>query len=312
MIIFNFGKVTKRKSCSFWHSFKPPQNNLVLDVVWCCGWMSSYDPAKAEFESVMWFRINSLVRLRILDGGYSTGHISAVVKVWGPRLQVFWAALYVPLALLSLHTYTLCGCFWPSFKAKNCYCRESKPWNSLAPMNNDHDYGMSEIGWLGRDQVGLVWLGWTSTGGWVWSENTGTDQDCTVRISRICLEIWQERWFIHLCHWCMGNISAVFSCRVCCTSHYGQLIRKMSIVDNLKTDSKQELHFAKHWRWWTCYSEHETLDMLVGCFTTVPVTKTIRLSEWVTPGDTAIPGMTSLKDGDLQHSSALAQSPKEI
>ena len=35
----------------------------------------------------------------------------------------------------------------------------------------------------------------------------------------------------------------------------------------------------------------------------------IRLSEWVTPGDTAIPGMTSLKDGDLQHSSALAQSP---
>ena len=51
-----------------------------------------------------------------------------------------------------------------------------------------------------------------------------------------------------------------------------------------------------------------------GCwgFTTVPVTKTIRLSEWVTPGDTAIPGMTSLKDGDLQHSSALAQSPKEI
>ena len=31
-----------------------------------------------------------------------------------------------------------------------------------------------------------------------------------------------------------------------------------------------------------------------GCcgFTTVPVTKTIRLSEWVTPGDTAIPGMT--------------------
>ena len=51
-----------------------------------------------------------------------------------------------------------------------------------------------------------------------------------------------------------------------------------------------------------------------GCwgFTTVPVTKTIGLSEWVTPGDTAIPGITSLKDGDLQHSSALAQSPKEI
>ena len=51
---------------------------------------------------------------------------------------------------------------------------------------------------------------------------------------------------------------------------------------------------------------------LVGCwgFTTVPVTKTIRLSEWVTPGYTAIPGMTSLKDGDLQHSSALAQISK--
>ena len=49
-----------------------------------------------------------------------------------------------------------------------------------------------------------------------------------------------------------------------------------------------------------------------GCFgfTTVPVTKTIRLSEWVTPGDTAIPGMTSLKDGDLQHSSALAPISK--
>ena len=31
------------------------------------------------------------------------------------------------------------------------------------------------------------------------------------------------------------------------------------------------------------------------------------LSELVTPGGTAIPGMTSLKDGDLQHSSALAQ-----
>ena len=34
------------------------------------------------------------------------------------------------------------------------------------------------------------------------------------------------------------------------------------------------------------------------------------LSEWVTPGGTAIPGMTSLKGGDLQHSSALALSPK--
>ena len=37
---------------------------------------------------------------------------------------------------------------------------------------------------------------------------------------------------------------------------------------------------------------------------------TVGDSEWVTPGDTAIPGMTSLKDGDLQHSSALAQSPE--
>ena len=34
------------------------------------------------------------------------------------------------------------------------------------------------------------------------------------------------------------------------------------------------------------------------------------MSEWVILGDTAIPGMTNLKDGDLQHSIALAQSPK--
>ena len=65
------------------------------------------------------------------------------------------------------------------------------------------------------------------------------------------------------------------------------------------------------------YNSAFNFKMLVGWlfvwgFTTVPVTKTIRLSEWVTPGDTAIPGMTSLKDGDLRHSSALAQSPKEI
>ena len=48
---------------------------------------------------------------------------------------------------------------------------------------------------------------------------------------------------------------------------------------------------------------------------TVSVTKTIRLSEWVTPGDTTIPGMTSLKDRDLQHSlqvHQLAQSSKAI
>ena len=51
---------------------------------------------------------------------------------------------------------------------------------------------------------------------------------------------------------------------------------------------------------------------VVGVQRPAIVTKTIRLSEWVTPGDTAIPGMTSLKDGDLQQSSALAQSPKEI
>ena len=50
-------------------------------------------------------------------------------------------------------------------------------------------------------------------------------------------------------------------------------------------------------------------EMLVGwCLTTVPVTKTIRLSEWVTPGDTAVPGMTSLKDEDLQHSSSSSSS----
>ena len=50
---------------------------------------------------------------------------------------------------------------------------------------------------------------------------------------------------------------------------------------------------------------------LDGCsgLTTVPCQQWW-LSEWVTPRDTAIPGMTSLKDGDLQHSSALAQSPK--
>ena len=52
--------------------------------------------------------------------------------------------------------------------------------------------------------------------------------------------------------------------------------------------------------------------VVVGVLRQYPLTKTIRLSEWVAPGDTAIPGMTSLKDGDLQHSSALAQSPKEI
>ena len=41
---------------------------------------------------------------------------------------------------------------------------------------------------------------------------------------------------------------------------------------------------------------------------TVPVTKTIRLSEWVTPGDTAIPGMTSLKDRDRDHFSFFLSS----
>ena len=50
--------------------------------------------------------------------------------------------------------------------------------------------------------------------------------------------------------------------------------------------------------------------IMSGCsLTTAPVTKTMRLAEWVTPGDTALPGMTSLKDGNLRHSSALAQSP---
>ena len=33
------------------------------------------------------------------------------------------------------------------------------------------------------------------------------------------------------------------------------------------------------------------------------------MSEWVTPRDTAIPGITSFKDGDLQHSSVLAGRP---
>ena len=40
------------------------------------------------------------------------------------------------------------------------------------------------------------------------------------------------------------------------------------------------------------------------------MTKTIRLSEWVTPGDTAIPGMTSLEDGDLQHSRCIGPISK--
>ena len=35
-----------------------------------------------------------------------------------------------------------------------------------------------------------------------------------------------------------------------------------------------------------------------------------KMSEWVAPGDTAISGITSLKDGDIQHSSALALSPE--
>ena len=34
------------------------------------------------------------------------------------------------------------------------------------------------------------------------------------------------------------------------------------------------------------------------------------MTEWVTPGGTAIPGMTSLKDGDLQHLSPFSQSSK--
>ena len=51
---------------------------------------------------------------------------------------------------------------------------------------------------------------------------------------------------------------------------------------------------------------------MLGLIRTVPC-QWCWLSKWVTPGrGTAIPGMTSLKDGDLQHSSALAeaQSPK--
>ena len=55
---------------------------------------------------------------------------------------------------------------------------------------------------------------------------------------------------------------------------------------------------------------HSVIGWLV--FNNSTPDKDHRLSEWVYLGDTAIPGMTSLKDGDLQHSSALAQSPKEI
>ena len=55
----------------------------------------------------------------------------------------------------------------------------------------------------------------------------------------------------------------------------------------------------------------EEAEQELGCSgsTGVPYQQKL-LSEWVTPGDTAIPGMTSLKDWDFQHSSALAQSPK--
>ena len=67
-------------------------------------------------------------------------------------------------------------------------------------------------------------------------------------------------------------------------------------LKNLKKFGPQEKVEMTLLREWKC-------EFGGGCwgFTTVPVTKTIRLSEWVTPGDTAIPGMTSLKD--LQHSS---------
>ena len=50
---------------------------------------------------------------------------------------------------------------------------------------------------------------------------------------------------------------------------------------------------------------------LVGCWL-LGFYDSTRDKDDTTVGDTAIPGMTSLKDGDLQHSSALAQSPKEI
>ena len=52
--------------------------------------------------------------------------------------------------------------------------------------------------------------------------------------------------------------------------------------------------------------------LLLGWLLINDSTRDIDCPVWVTLGDTAIPGMTSLKDGDLQHSSALAQSPKEI
>ena len=47
-----------------------------------------------------------------------------------------------------------------------------------------------------------------------------------------------------------------------------------------------------------------------GCWSSTTVPCQWWLSEWVTPGDTAILGMISLKDWDLQHLSALTQSPK--
>ena len=65
------------------------------------------------------------------------------------------------------------------------------------------------------------------------------------------------------------------------------------------------------WKWWNRDSATTEWIGGGGCwgFTTVPVTKTIRLSGH---SREILQYQSSLKDGDLQHSSALAQSPKEI
>ena len=84
-------------------------------------------------------------------------------------------------------------------------------------------------------------------------------------------------------------------------------LTELTSVRNLGFIIDQELSMKDHIN---LPNSPQSLDVCWG-LTTVPYQRWW-LSEWVTPGGTAIPGMTSLKDGDLQHSSALARSPKEI
>ena len=55
---------------------------------------------------------------------------------------------------------------------------------------------------------------------------------------------------------------------------------------------------------------HSTNGWMLGFNDSVHIKDDNCRSEWVTPGGAAIPGMTSLKDGYIQRSSALAQSPE--